>query len=161
MDDHKKRGGFGSGGRGGGYKGGHGGGFGGGHGGFRPKFGRPGNHEFRKAQMFGAICAECGKPCEVPFRPTGDKPVFCSYCFGKNRSNESAGGRDGGQTAELKKQIYTLSVKVDVLIGLITNNIVKSAVQTPVQPIEITPVSKSEKKEKSAKPAKKSLSKKK
>jgi CxxC-x17-CxxC domain-containing protein len=39
----------------------------------------------RDRQMFKAVCAGCGKPCEVPFRPTGDKPVFCSDCFSKKR----------------------------------------------------------------------------
>ena len=39
--------------------------------------------------MHQAICAECGKECRVPFKPTGDKPVFCSDCFGKK---EGAGG---------------------------------------------------------------------
>lgn len=33
--------------------------------------------------MHKAICSECGSPCELPFRPTGDRPVFCSACFGK------------------------------------------------------------------------------
>ena len=32
-------------------------------------------------QMHEAICAECGQKCEVPFKPTGDKPVYCSNCF--------------------------------------------------------------------------------
>lgn len=33
--------------------------------------------------MHQAVCAECGKDCEVPFKPSGDKPVYCSSCFGK------------------------------------------------------------------------------
>lgn len=45
--------------------------------GVRPsdRFGRP--------VMHSAICADCGQSCEVPFRPTGDKPVYCNNCFGK------------------------------------------------------------------------------
>ncbi len=39
-------------------------------------------------QMFDATCANCGKSCQVPFRPTGDKPVYCSECF------EKMGGRN-------------------------------------------------------------------
>ena len=38
-------------------------------------------------QMFPAVCAECGKDTEVPFEPRGDKPVYCSDCFRKVRSN--------------------------------------------------------------------------
>ena len=37
--------------------------------------------------MHKAICSKCGIECEVPFKPTGGKPVFCSNCFeNKNRS---------------------------------------------------------------------------
>lgn len=31
--------------------------------------------------MYAAVCSDCGKGCEVPFRPTGAKPVLCSTCF--------------------------------------------------------------------------------
>jgi CxxC-x17-CxxC domain-containing protein len=44
--------------------------------------------------MFKAVCSECNKSCEVPFRPTGDKPVFCNECFNKMRDpSDSRGGR--------------------------------------------------------------------
>lgn len=32
-------------------------------------------------EMFTATCATCGKPAQVPFRPTGDKPVYCRDCY--------------------------------------------------------------------------------
>ncbi len=32
-------------------------------------------------QMFTTTCSSCGKPAEVPFRPSGDKPVYCKDCF--------------------------------------------------------------------------------
>ena len=32
-------------------------------------------------EMHDAICANCGKPCKVPFRPREDRPVYCSECF--------------------------------------------------------------------------------
>ena len=35
--------------------------------------------------MFDAGCAECGKPCKVPFEPRNDQPVFCSECFKNHR----------------------------------------------------------------------------
>lgn len=28
-----------------------------------------------------AVCAECGVTTTVPFRPRGDRPVFCRSCF--------------------------------------------------------------------------------
>ncbi len=44
-------------------------------------------------QMHKATCANCGKNCEVPFRPSGDKPIYCSNCFEKE--NKSRGGDRG------------------------------------------------------------------
>lgn len=32
-------------------------------------------------ELFDAICSKCKKNCKVPFRPTGDKPVYCRDCF--------------------------------------------------------------------------------
>ena len=32
-------------------------------------------------QMFDAVCSECGKPCKVPFQPSGNRPIYCSDCF--------------------------------------------------------------------------------
>jgi len=36
-------------------------------------------------QMYDAVCASCGKSCQVPFQPTGEKPVYCSDCFQSQR----------------------------------------------------------------------------
>lgn len=46
----------------------------------RPRFGDHG-----PATMHKAICDNCGKECEVPFRPTQGKPIFCSNCFENKR----------------------------------------------------------------------------
>lgn len=34
-------------------------------------------------EMHDATCAECGKSCKVPFKPTDGRPVYCSECFAK------------------------------------------------------------------------------
>ncbi len=39
-----------------------------------------------------ATCAECGKTCEVPFRPMSGKPVYCKDCF-LNRGESAGVGR--------------------------------------------------------------------
>lgn len=65
--------GFGGGGGRGGYGGGGGGGYGGGGGGGGPK------------QLFDATCAECGKQTQVPFKPSGNRPVYCRDCFKSRR----------------------------------------------------------------------------
>ena len=37
------------------------------------------------SEMHKSVCADCGKECEVPFKPTGDRPVYCTECWAKNR----------------------------------------------------------------------------
>jgi len=46
-----------------------------------------GNNNFSRAprEMHKAICSECKKECEVPFKPTEGKPVFCRDCFQKHK----------------------------------------------------------------------------
>jgi CxxC-x17-CxxC domain-containing protein len=34
-------------------------------------------------EMHDAVCAQCGKECQVPFEPKEDRPVYCSECFAK------------------------------------------------------------------------------
>jgi CxxC-x17-CxxC domain-containing protein len=61
--------------------------FGGDRGG-RPSFGGRDN---REKEMHSAVCTECKKDCEVPFRPTNGKPIFCKDCFSR---------QDGGDRGE-------------------------------------------------------------
>ena len=112
-------------------------------GGDRNGGGRPGSGEFK--QMYQATCADCGNSCEVPFRPTGERPVYCRDCFAKNapapssrdsgfkkpfQKFENRGGMrpafqprpsfapraDAPQNGELVKQIEMLNTKIDRLI---------------------------------------------
>jgi CxxC-x17-CxxC domain-containing protein len=50
-------------------------------------------------EMHKAVCAECGKSCEVPFQPTDGRPVYCSECFEKKDGGSQAPRRfeDRGQ----------------------------------------------------------------
>lgn len=32
-------------------------------------------------EMHTVTCSACGKETEVPFRPSGDRPVYCRECF--------------------------------------------------------------------------------
>ncbi len=41
-------------------------------------------------EMHHAVCAECNKDTEVPFLPTGDRPVYCSDCFSKRPQQQSS-----------------------------------------------------------------------
>lgn len=60
----------------GGYggRGGRGGGRGGGGGGY----GGP-------REMHKAVCSDCGQECEVPFKPSEGRPVYCRDCFPKHK----------------------------------------------------------------------------
>ena len=42
-------------------------------------------------EMYPIICAECGNDAMVPFRPRGDRPVYCSDCFSRMRAESSSG----------------------------------------------------------------------
>ena len=54
-------------------------------------------------QMYPAVCAQCGKETEVPFKPSGDRPVYCSDCYkernpgGRSSSGGSRGGRNSSR----------------------------------------------------------------
>ena len=37
-------------------------------------------------QMFPETCASCGQPTEVPFKPSGNRPVYCRDCFQAQKS---------------------------------------------------------------------------
>lgn len=90
-------------------------------------------------QLFSAICADCRKPCQVPFRPSGDKPIYCKDCFMKRkektagdtwRAEAPQGGSpkqssapvkpqqstDGVQLIDLKRQMDVMSEKLDMLL---------------------------------------------
>ena len=42
-----------------------------------------GSFDKPQREMYPAVCAQCGKDTQVPFRPSGVRPVYCSDCFGK------------------------------------------------------------------------------
>jgi CxxC-x17-CxxC domain-containing protein len=108
-----------------------GGGFGGGFGGKR------------ELELFPATCASCGKPCQVPFRPNGKKPVYCKECFAANGGPAASGPsprRDFGPASaprreerferpqstdgdkalvEVKREIQNLGAKIDRLVTAI------------------------------------------
>ena len=39
------------------------------------------NDSGQPREMFEATCATCGKVALVPFRPNGDRPVYCKDCY--------------------------------------------------------------------------------
>ncbi|HLF16528.1 MAG TPA: CxxC-x17-CxxC domain-containing protein [Candidatus Thermoplasmatota archaeon] len=35
-------------------------------------------------EMHDAVCADCGKATQVPFKPTEGRPVYCRDCYPKH-----------------------------------------------------------------------------
>lgn len=57
----------------------------------------------RETTMYKAVCSECKKSCDVPFRPSGDKPVYCRDCFAGKREGDDRGSRPSGMGHEPKR----------------------------------------------------------
>lgn len=127
-----------------------GGGFRGGDRGGRPDFKRSfgGDRDRGEVTMHKTTCSDCGKSCEVPFRPTGEKPVYCNDCFSSKREGgdreerrprndftersprrefnndraprqEFARPQQNGGNDEMKKQLGEISMKLDRLVNAI------------------------------------------
>jgi CxxC-x17-CxxC domain-containing protein len=108
--------------------GGFGGGFnnrGGGAGG-RPSFPRKSfggaGGDRGPVTMHDATCDECKRPCQVPFRPTGDRPIYCKNCFDKRGGGREAGrfagaagnvNPDGFSQNDIKTQLAMINIKLD------------------------------------------------
>ena len=124
-------------------------------------FNKPRFNSNEDRPMFPAVCDDCGKNCQVPFRPSGDKPVRCSDCFGNNRETsprDDRGGRDFNKpafsknvyrdtpsqsTPDFKSDFIALGQKLDTIISLLQDTkapkkdlgeIIKSAVTKEVAP---------------------------
>ena len=42
-------------------------------------------------ELHKVVCDKCGVTCEVPFRPTNNRPVYCRECFKKNEPSGQSG----------------------------------------------------------------------
>lgn len=138
-------------GKSGGRKFGGGGGFGSDRGGRDRGFGG-GGRDRERPEMHKTVCSDCGNSCEVPFRPTGDKPVFCSDCFKNKRGDSqdrggSRGNRDsrpnkssyqgGGQ--DYKAQFEILNVKLDKIIRALNPDITEELFGSKSESFEKAP----------------------
>ena len=72
------------------------------------KYGRD-KPDFKMTQV---ICASCGDSCEVPFRPTSDKPVYCDACFGKRGRDSSS--RSDSQSSSIN--LDEINAKLDKIM---------------------------------------------
>lgn len=98
-------------------------------------------HSHGPRQMFQAVCSKCGQNCEVPFKPTGDRPVFCNNCFksqgqdrpkftpqnfaGQPRQTQVSAGQSARPPQSHKDgpgyqaQFETLNVKLDKVLAML------------------------------------------
>jgi len=49
-------------------------------------FGNRGSYNREPREMTKVTCSDCGKECEVPFKPTQGRPVYCEECYRKHRA---------------------------------------------------------------------------
>ena len=51
-----------------------------------PRAPQPAREQPPAREYFMAICHDCGREAQLPFRPLGDKPLYCGDCFEKRRT---------------------------------------------------------------------------
>lgn len=121
-----------------------------------------GNRNFDRPRMHPAVCSSCGKDCEVPFMPTGNKPVYCSNCYSKSNDRYSEGGSNsqrqssapavvGLNREELEREFERLNVKLNEIQRLLTSLTMKGA--NPIK--KKIPINTKDKKVKKTKQTKK------
>lgn len=69
--------------------------------------------------MFDAVCSTCGKRFELPFRPTGEKPVYCNECFDKEGGSASVNRSASVPTNQYKEQFEALNAKLDRILKIL------------------------------------------
>lgn len=74
------------------------------------------NKRFQERRMFDATCDKCGKRFELPFKPTGERDVYCSECF-KGDGNVSSVKNNN----QCEEQMDILNKKMDKVIDLLTS----------------------------------------
>ncbi|PIV09594.1 hypothetical protein COS51_01875 [Candidatus Roizmanbacteria bacterium CG03_land_8_20_14_0_80_36_21] len=97
-----------------------------------------------RRKMHKAVCSNCGKNCEVPFEPTGSKPVYCSECFKNNggganlrRFQDKSPRRPDFEGRN--EQFEVINRKLDKILAMLTVAApVKEEKETKVKPKEIT-----------------------
>ncbi len=76
-------------------------------------------------EMHQAVCDKCGNECEVPFRPTAGKPIYCNDCFGKSTGRKGKERVGGGGNDQVSQQLSALSGKLDRILSLLDPRVSK------------------------------------
>lgn len=109
----------------------------------RPRFGgnsfNRGGDRGSDRPLFKTVCSNCGKDCEVPFRPTNGKPVYCSDCFekmGNTRSERPDFRSQAPVYDQSRAQLDAINVKLDRILKMLEPKI------APAVPEATTPKAK-------------------
>jgi CxxC-x17-CxxC domain-containing protein len=94
-----------------------------------------------RREMHKAVCSNCGKNCEVPFEPTGSKPVYCNECFKKNGGGRPNFERRNESRSQNNEQFEIINRKLDKILGMLTVTPAKGEKKTKT-PKKKTPVTK-------------------
>lgn len=63
------------------------------------------NQDLRRERiMYQAICADCEKSCEVPFKPSAERPIYCKECFAIRKGGGGAAQKSGRRDSERSPQ---------------------------------------------------------
>ncbi len=92
--------------------------------------GRRSGGRFDKPMLHKAVCDECGQNCEVPFKPSGNKPIYCSRCFEKvdPKKVRSSEPRSSVDMSSVTEQLRDMNSKLDTLIEILSKKkVVKKA----------------------------------
>jgi CxxC-x17-CxxC domain-containing protein len=93
------------------------------YGGDRPRFndrggGRSGGRG-GDLQLFDVTCANCGKETQVPFKPTGERPVLCRDCFTSDSGPTKRPMAPSGGGSDLREDIREINEKLDRILALL------------------------------------------
>jgi len=106
---------------------------------------------YRDKEMHKAVCDECGDNCEVPFRPTKGKDIFCNSCFGSNDGGSKDNKSKNSGSGEVTEQIKMLNSKMDKLMKILSPENAPTEELLFDSPEKMVPSDESEKKGKKTK----------
>jgi len=80
------------------------------------------NRNSRQREMFDVTCDKCKSQCQVPFKPSNNKPVLCSNCFSKDKESGNSGSRNNNSVTQggvSQEQFNQLNTKLDKIIKIL------------------------------------------
>ena len=114
-----------------------------------------GNRNRDDRTMHSATCSDCGNKCQVPFKPTGSKPVLCGDCFSKhkparprerrddrsNRHDRDLGPRPmgAGRSEHYDLEFEKLNAKLDKILAKLTPVHTRSGIKSLEEAAETHP----------------------